>query len=379
MAKTSRAAYNAMVSLRRLMRGVDEAAGMELGRLMDPKVFRTLPPDLQAAVLRGDYRAVLRARGPGHGLEDDATDGLAERMGVLVPENMVRRQSFDLIPQQPRGLSVPQKSAAEQFIGDPANLSLLENTVDELGNPITPIGPRTGVLVPEDQVRRPAFGMVPRQSTALSVQRPPALYDILGDNPEDVLPLTHTVDELGNIVPPFLDGRSRAGRMLREGLRPTDYRSGGLAALAAAALSGAAGMDAVMSPDEPVDPVGIMPPQPEEPMDVEATVVDGMPVFDIPSSEDDTLSLSEDPSATAMLAAETSQLPVVMAGDNQAAAMMPGVREYMGGGQAEAEAEAMLAKLMPFIGEEDARLLRYQLQSGASYQEALAAMIEATR
>lgn len=359
------------------MAGRNIAAGPEfvLSRLMEPSTFRTLSPMQQLAVVRGDYKAFLRAGGKGSGLAPAVGRAAVERDFVLVPDELVRRPVFDMIPRPTRALSVPPQPKLPDMDGY---------------TPIYNVDPATGNIITDSPIQ-----LVPsNERGALSLLDP-------GFRGYQARVGRRMVDQYGpGALRGALDDPGSALSVPQPGAAGAGSDSVGLAALLAAAGAGIAGMQSVTGPQDydrktniPEQYRPFLEPLPEvaaddipvtetdvreryrqllEPLpgvatgDIPVTVQDGMPVFALPGGfggYEDNLPLTDDPSATAMLAAETSQLPSVTAEASDA----------------EVEAEARIAELLPYIGEENARLVRYHIQSGGSYQDALSAMLKAVR
>lgn len=373
-AAAARAASKAAGNSRALTGLFDDEMASVAGLLKSDAIYSRLPPHLQRAADRGDWQAVLRASGGMSGLGADVRRALDERMGVLVPEKLVRRQSFDLIPQQPRGMIASGPPAA-----------------------------RMGVLVPEELVRRQSFDLIPQQPRGMIVSEPPPAWQVLGDAPEQSILPTHAASELGEIMPPveFIPSHQRGGLSLVDpGFRGYQAQIGdmmvdqygpgalrgaldnpgnalsvlspgsaarssdpaGMAALVAAAAAGLAGMGSVQSPGDLAGDVGIMEPPGAGPV----------PPSLVNDGEDGMLGIYAagdgaryaDPDGTAALAAETSPPPEVLADP-----LSP----------EEQAAEALVQMMLPRIGEEDVRLLRHYLESGAARDEALYRLLKQTR
>lgn len=333
------------------MAGRNIAAGPEfvLSRLMEPSTFRTLSPMQQLAVVRGDYKAFLRAGGKGSGLAPAVGRAAVERDFVLVPDELVRRPVFDMIPRPTRALSVPPQPRLPDMEGYA---------------PIYNVDPATGDIITDSPIQ-----FVPSSERgALSLLDP-------GFRGYQARVGRRMVDQYGpGALRGALDNPGNALSVPEPGAAGAGSDSVGLAALLAAAGAGIAGMQSVTGPQDydrktniPEQYRPFLEPLPEVAADdIPVTVQDGMPVFALPGGfggYEDNLPLTDDPSATAMLAAETSQLPSVTADASDA----------------EVEAEARIAELLPYIGEENARLVRYHIQSGGSYQDALSAMLKAVR
>lgn len=331
--------------------GRNIAAGPEfvLSRLMEPSTFRTLSPMQQLAVVRGDYKAFLRAGGKGSGLAPAVGRAAVERDFVLVPDELVRRPVFDMIPRPTRELSVPPRPKLPDMEGYA---------------PLYDVDPDTGSIITDSPIQ-----FVPsNERGALSLLDP-------GFRGYQARAGRRMVDQYGpGALRGALDNPGNALSVPRPAATGAGSDSVGLAALLAAAGAGIAGMQSVTGPQDYGSETGIreryrplLGPLPEvATSDIPVTVQDGMPVFALPGGfggYEDNLSLTEDPSATAMLAAETSQLPSITAEASDA----------------EVAAEARIAELLPYIGEENARLVRYHIQNGGSYQDALSAMLKAVR
>lgn len=330
------------------------AAGPEfvLSRLMEPSVFRTLSPMQQLAAIRGDYKAFLRAGGKGSGLAPAIGRAAVERDFTLVPDELVRRPVFDMIPRPPRELSVPPAVRMPPLVDD----APMTHAVDPITGEIITDFPIK--FIPSNErgalsLLDPGFrGYQTRVGRKMADQYGPGMMRGALDNPGNALSVLPE--------PAFFTAEQQAAAARADTL--------GLAALLAAAGAGIAGMDAA-APENDSREMNIremQSPSMEMASDIPVTVQDGMPAYSLPGGfggYEDNLPLADDPSATAMLAAETSQLPTITAEASPA----------------ELEAEAQLALLLPYIGEENARLVRYHIQNGGSYRDALSAMIQSVR
>lgn len=339
-AAAARAASKAAGNSRALTGLFDDEMAAVAGLLKSDAIYSRLPPHLQRAADRGDWQAVLRASGGMSGLGADVRRALDERMGVLVPEELVRRQSFDLIPQQPRGMIVSEPPPAWQVLGDAPEQSILPtHAASELGEIMPPVE-----FIPSHQ--RGGLSLVDPGFRGYQAHIGDVMVDQYGPGA-----LRGALDNPGNAL-----------SVLSPGPAARSSDPAGMAALVAAAAAGLAGMGSVQSPGDPASDVGIMEPPGAGPV----------PPSLVSDGEDGMLGIyaagdgarHADPDGTAALAAETSPPPEVLADP-----LSP----------EEQAAEALVQMMLPRIGEEDVRLLRHYLESGAARDEALYRLLKQTR
>lgn len=339
-AAAARAASRAAGNSRTLSGLFDDEMAAVAGLLKSDAIYSKLPPHLQRAADRGDWQAVLRASGGVSGLGADVRRALDERMGVLVPERLVRRQSFDLIPQQPRGMIVSEPPPAWQVLGDePEQVMLPTHVVDELGEIMQPVE-----FIPSHQ--RGGLSLVDPGFRGYQAQVGDMMVDQYGPGA-----LRGALDNPGNALSVLSPGPLA---------RSPDHV--GMAALAAAAAAGLAGMGSVQSPDDPAGDIGVMEPPGAGPVPPSLVTDDGDGMLGIHVAGGD--ARYADPDGTAALAAETSPPPVVLADPLSAR---------------EKAAEALIQMMLQSIGEEDSRVLRHYLESGVAGDEALYRLLKQTR
>lgn len=119
-------AADATGPLRRLF---DDEMAAVAGLLKSDAVYSRLPPHLQRSVDAGDWQAVLRAAGPGAGFDESIRSEMASRMGVIVPEDQVRRPSFAMTQYQPKTM-IPRPTGAGQIVEDAIPLDVPEAGAD---------------------------------------------------------------------------------------------------------------------------------------------------------------------------------------------------------------------------------------------------------
>ncbi len=188
-------AKSATDAIRGLIQGVGAGASMDLGRIAGSPQFGKLPPQLQLAVLRGDWETILKAGKAGAGLDPR----IQRRMDM-----MQYKPNFTMVPDELRRdrtmLSVPE-GPPETIPDEYLESATLAQMLDQDG----PMQRRTGGAL---SVVDPGFRGYAGQ---------------YGLGPTGMIPYGQPAT-------------------------PADYT--GLAALAAAAAGGIAGMSAVQSGDD---------------------------------------------------------------------------------------------------------------------------------